>query len=98
MSVYHTKDKLFAHIDGIKDVQNLYDVCENIVIPVLENTEGLWKELGYCYKAVEVCNRATNKCSHFLETCQHAKTHEKVLKIKASLRKMAEHYHFLQMN
>ena len=94
MNCIQTKDELLQIINGIDSVDDLYRVAETIVIPVLKYTHGLWKDLGYSYKAAEISDRMSDICFRYLGTCQHAKTHEKLLRIRQEFQCLGNVYRF----
>jgi len=96
MSAIQTKDHLFSVINNVENVDDLYHVCENVVMPVLIHTEGFWIELRYCYKAAEIADRCVACLNHWLTTCQHHKTILKLSQLKATMQTLGDKYRILQ--
>lgn len=91
-----TKDKLWSLINGAETAQELRLVCENVLIPVLENTEGLWQEIGYCYKAAELACRAKDRTWEFMTPDLHAATEKWLRQLRIRLSQIESHYLQLQ--
>lgn len=95
MSALATKDHLLQLINGATNAQELMVVAETVTT-VLVHTEGLWLELGYCYKASEIAQRlVTELASHEVDGVHH-KTAEKLRTHRLTLARLAERYHTLQ--
>jgi len=95
MSATATKDHLLSLINGANGHVEMIEVC-NTVATVLENTEGFWIELRYCYKASEIATRCQRELEHYSVTCQHHKTLEMITKTRDRMRSIAERYYRLQ--
>ncbi len=93
MSAMNTKDNLLNLLNEADDVPSLIMACETIAT-VLENTEGFWQELNYCYKASELANRCVVELHNV--HCQHWKTLRLIEKTRNKMRTLSEHYYALQ--
>ncbi len=93
MSAIQTNLHLRSLINNVETVDELYEVCEEIIAPVLNHTEGMWIELKYCYKAVEIANLCIDSLNHWLNTCQHHKTILKLSQIKAKMQTISNRYY-----
>jgi len=50
----------------------------DIVNCVLGNTVGLWKELNYAYKGMEIAHRIVKLCDDQLKTCRNWKRERRI--------------------
>jgi len=95
MSATATKDHLLSLINVANGHVEMIEVC-NTVATVLQNTEGFWIELRYCYKASEIANRCQRELDSYCKTCQHHKTLQMITKTRDRMRLIAERYYHLQ--
>jgi hypothetical protein len=95
MSAVRTKDHLLNLINSAGNAQELMIVAETIRT-ILENTEGLWIEANYCYKASEIAQRLVTELSSCEFDANHWKTAKKLQEHRVSLSKLADYYNKLQ--
>lgn len=95
MSAVSVKDHLYDLLNSAANVQEAITVTENVILPVLENTEGFWQEATYCYKAAEIANRIGRELGwHDCEV--HWRTAQKIALVRERLARIEARYHFLQ--
>jgi len=95
VSAIETKDRLLSLINGAENQAEMITVAKTVAT-VLQNTEGFWIELRYCYKASEIATRCQRELEHYSETCQHHKTLQMITKVRDRMRLIAERYYRLQ--
>lgn len=95
-SALSVKDHLFNLINSAEDRETLITVIETVIIPVLENTQGMWVELSYCYKASEIAIHAGCSMSKYDGACAHHKTHEKINRLQCHLLRLDAEYRQLK--
>ena len=97
MSATETKDHLLGLLQ-VDDPSERLDNCET-VLTVLEHTLGLWSELGYAYKGVDIIERYIYViCDEAKQQCGHHKRHERVRRILEKAWKLSPQYRIAQMN
>ena len=53
---------------------------------------GVWIEAGYGYKAQEIAKMIDDRATDLLDTCQHYKTKEKLIRVRVAARSVAEFF------
>jgi hypothetical protein len=67
-----------------------------VVLTVLENTHGLFSDLNYSYKAVEIATMAGQYLSDMLTHCQHYKRINRLVALRDRCGVLQQQYYRLQ--
>ena len=95
MSAIETKNKLLSMINRVNTPVDLYEVAKTIAT-IMNNTEGFWIELNYCYKAAEILDRVSAQADYFIRLGVVPIVEKKLSSIKIEMRTIADRYHALQ--
>ena len=89
-----TKD----HLLGLLQVENHNEFLENAlkVMEAMVLTKGLWAELGYAYKGVDIAVLINDRCVDLLRDCHHAVTIEKINRVLVESNKTHQVFFRLQ--
>lgn len=96
-----TKDRLWDMLSQARDEDGRWDkiaYCEQAekVLFVLDTTQGMFAELRYAYKAMEICERISDVCWEFLGHCCHAMTIKRVERVRNQALVLVSRFHRLQ--
>jgi hypothetical protein len=95
MSATATKDKLLNLLNEADDTTSLVLACETIAT-VLDNTEGMWQESNYCYKASEIAGRCVHELDDAILHQNHWKTLQLLRLTRNKMQTLSDRYYALQ--
>lgn len=90
-----TKDHLLNLLNSGQDTeQTLANVT--FVLTLLQHTYGLFSDLEYCYKAVEIADRCRTQLDEMLRNCHHYKRIQRIGELRDMAIATASIYYKLQ--
>lgn len=88
-------NNLMSMINRAVTPSDLYEVAKTIAT-VMNNTEGFWVELNFCYKAAEIAKKVSDVADYFIILGVVPIVEKKLSSIKIEMRIIADRYHALQ--
>jgi hypothetical protein len=90
-----TKDRLWDLLNDAPDKMEFLAAAE-LVLSTVQLTQGMWVELSYCYKVVELAEAINDRCRSYLDHCQHAMTIKRIEKVRQDAWMVRSHFYHLQ--
>ena len=88
-------NNLMSMINRAVTPSDLYEVAKTIAT-IMNNTEGFWVELNFCYKAAEIAKKVSDVADYFIILGVFPIVEKKLSSIKIEMRTIADRYHALQ--
>jgi hypothetical protein len=90
------KDRILGQLNEVWENPMEFCKLSERVLDMLKMTDGIWNELGYSYKAQEICNKIADNVRQMSQNTNHAAISNRLGAVYDEARTIGDHFYRLQ--